>query len=264
MRLNSLIAVPVAALMFGGFCFGDVARADPATPCKAPAALTDLEQALPHTAAQLAAGEPVKIVAIGSSSTAGAGATTPAQSYPSRLAVELGAQFPRSQITVINRGINGQESGDIVARLQTDVLDEKPTLVIWQVGTNSVLRDHSIENVAAHINSGVTQMKGVGADVILVDPQFAPRVIAKSETDAMVKQISASAKKHKVGVFHRFEVMRHWREVSAIPFETFVASDGLHHNDWSYGCWAKLMSVAITQSASKPTMSARVAPAKPE
>ncbi len=120
------------------------------------------------------------------------------------------------------------------------------------------------ENAAVHIEDGVTRMKDSGADVILVDPQFAPRVIAKSETDDMVKLISVRAKKHKVGVFKRFAVMKHWREVSAIPFETFVSPDGLHHNDWSYGCWAKLMSVAITQSASKPTLSARVVPAKAE
>ncbi|HVG50313.1 MAG TPA: GDSL-type esterase/lipase family protein [Xanthobacteraceae bacterium] len=262
MRINSLIAV-TAALLFGGFCFasGTTRASEPAPPCKAPAALTDLEQTLPHTSALIAAGEPVKIIAIGSSSTAGSGASSPAASYPSRLAVELGRQFPRSKITMINRGINGQESGDILARLKTDVIDEKPDLVLWQVGTNSVLRDHAVSTVAAHIDEGVKQIKAIGADVVLVDPQFAPRVIAKAETDDMIKLISVSAKKHKIGVFHRYSVMKHWRETQGIPFETFVAPDGLHHNDWSYGCWAKLMSVSITQAVSKPTLSAHVGPA---
>src|SRR4051794_3269215 len=106
MRLThfSLVA---AALLFGGFSFVSEANAEGANPpCKAPANLTDLEQPLSRTTARIAAGEPVKIVAIGSSSTAGSGASKPEASYPSRLAVELAAHFPRSQVTVINRGTN--------------------------------------------------------------------------------------------------------------------------------------------------------------
>ena len=260
MRLTHFLTLG-AALVFGGFYFASLANAaDGANPpCKAPPNLTDLEQPLPRTTARIAAGEPVKIVTIGSSSTAGAGASKPEASYPSRLAVELAAQFPHSQVTVINRGANGQEAGDMLARLKTDVLDEKPTLVIWQVGTNSVLRDHAIEQVSSHIDDGIEQIKAAGADVILVDPQYAPRVLAKSEeATSMVTMIDKKARRFKVGVFHRFAVMRHWRETSAIPFETFTAPDGLHHNDWSYACWAKLLSTGIAQAVSKPTLSAHI------
>src|SRR5262245_41818532 len=112
-------ALPIvsAALIFGGFCFasGAAQASEPVPACKAPAGLTNIEYPLPHTSALIAAGQPMKIIAIGSSSTAGAGASTPAASYPSRLAVELGERFPNSKITVINRGINGQEAGDILA-----------------------------------------------------------------------------------------------------------------------------------------------------
>jgi ABC-type Fe3+-hydroxamate transport system substrate-binding protein len=248
-----------AALLFGGFYFDSAANAEGANPpCKAPANLTDLEEPLPHTTARIAAGEPVTIVAIGSSSTAGAGASKPEASYPNRLAVELAAQFPRSQVTVINRGMNGQESSDMLARLKSDVLNEKPTLVIWQVGTNSVLRDQPVEQVSNNIDEGLEQIKAAGADVILVDPQYAPRVLAKPEAESMVTMIDKKARRFKVGVFHRFAVMRHWRETSAIPFETFTSADGLHHNDWSYACWAKLLSTGITQAVTKPTLSAHI------
>ena len=53
---------------------------------------------LSHTAKLLANGEPIKIVALGSSSTYGAGASTSAASYPSRLAEELGKHFPGHRI----------------------------------------------------------------------------------------------------------------------------------------------------------------------
>jgi lysophospholipase L1-like esterase len=255
------LAVVAAALAFGGFCFGSKAAAAEGIPCKAPTTLTDLEQPLPNTSARLAAGEPVKIIAIGSSSTAGAGASMPAASFPSRLAIELAAQFPNAQITVLNRGVNGQESSDILARLKTDAIDERPTLVIWQTGTNSVLRDHSVELAGKNIDDGVAQLRAVGADVILVDPQFVPRVIAKPEAEVMVKLIDAKGRQLKVGVFRRFAVMRHWHEAQGMPFEAFTSTDGLHQNDWSYSCWAKLMSASIVQAISRPTLSARIAPA---
>ena len=44
----------------------------------------------------------------------------------------------------------------MLARLQADVIDEKPDLVIWQLGTNSVLRDHPLVQVGEFIEQGLT------------------------------------------------------------------------------------------------------------
>ena len=53
--------------------------------------------------------------------------------------------FPGHDLTVLNRGVNGEEAADMLARFETDVIAEKPDLVLWQVGTNSVLRDHPLD-----------------------------------------------------------------------------------------------------------------------
>ena len=225
-------------------------------PCGAPADLTRLDQPLPRTARKLASGEALKIVAIGSSSTAGAGASSPAMSYPSRLAVELQQLFPGRAISVVNQGINGEIARDMLARLDASVLSEKPDLVLWQVGTNSVLRDHPFAPAGALIDEGVARFKQAGADVVLIDPQFAPKVIAKPGVETMVSMISAAAKSGNVDVFHRFAVMRYWREKAAIPFETFISSDELHMNDWSYGCVAKLLASSIADAATRATVTA--------
>ena len=70
--------------------------------------LVRLNNPLSHLAKQLASNAPVTIVAIGSSSTAGAGASSPAANYSIRLAVELRLRFPGHALTVINRGIGGE------------------------------------------------------------------------------------------------------------------------------------------------------------
>src|SRR5262245_33290445 len=89
--------------------------------CAAPTEMTRLDHALMRTARRLVAREPLTIVAIGSSSTAGAGASAPSASYPSRLALELQERFPGRQIRVINRGVNGEDAREMIARFEASV-----------------------------------------------------------------------------------------------------------------------------------------------
>jgi lysophospholipase L1-like esterase len=239
------------------------AQEQPGLACKAPHELTRLSQPLLQTARRLANLEPVTIVAIGSSSTAGAGASTPKASYPSRLAVELKERFPGRPITVINRGVNGEEARDMLARFPQDVIAEKPDLVLWQVGTNAVLRDDPLAPTSPIILDGARQIKDIGADVVMVDPQFVPRMIAKPEADTMVKLISAAAKEANVDLFQRFATMRYWHEAEHLPFAAFTTPDNLHMNDWGYHCFAKLIGAAIAEAATRDVASAQAPAAQP-
>lgn len=229
-------------------------------PCAAPAEFTRLQHVLPRTAARLASGQPITIVAIGSSSTAGAGASTPAASYPSRLAVELRERFPGRTFTVINRGANGEEAADMLARFELGVIAEHPDLVLWQVGTNSVLRDHPILQHGALIRAGIERVRAAGADIVLINSQFAPKVLAKRDLNIMLDLLAATAKENNVDLFHRFAVMRYWHDFAGIPFETFLSPDELHMNDWSYACVAKLLAGSIAEAATRSALTATVAP----
>jgi acyl-CoA thioesterase-1 len=226
--------------------------------CDVVAAAAAFDYPLSRTARRLAAGQPVKIVALGSSSTAGAGASSPAASYPSRLEGELSALFPDQEFVVLNRGVNGEEASDMLARFDTSVLADEPDLVLWQLGTNSVLRDRPIARHAADLHDGVMRMKAIRSDVVLIDPQFAPRVTEKAGAEAMVAQIAEAAKAEHVDLFHRYEVMRHWYEDQKLPFGSFLAPDLLHLNDWSYGCIARQLAVSIAEAAQRPTATAAV------
>jgi lysophospholipase L1-like esterase len=144
----------------------------------------------------------------------------------------------------------------MVARLDQAVLAEKPDLVLWQVGTNAVLRDRELGPVGAAIHKGLMRIKASGADVVLMDPQYAPEVIAKAEIGRMVGLIASLAHQDHVDLFHRYAVMQSWRKASGIPFETFVSSDNLHMNDWGYGCVAKILAGAIADAAMRPTLTA--------
>jgi hypothetical protein len=133
-------------------------------------------------------------------------------------------------------------------------------LVLWQFGTNSVIRDDKLNDHDVEIREGLTKIRSTGADIVLIDPQFAPKVIVKPQATRMVELIASTAKREDIDLFPRFDVMRRWHEVDHIAFKTIVSPDGLHMNDWSYGCFAKALSVAISEAARRPVLSARAMP----
>ncbi len=252
-----LTALAVAAIAAPAAFFASRVQSHASsTQCSAPAELTRFERPLIRTARLLASNKPITVVTIGSSSTAGAGASTPSANYPSRLEVELKERFPLRAFTVLNRGINGTEMPDMLARFDVNVSVDKPDLVVWQLGTNSLLRDRTLTDVGQHINEGLSKFKAVGADVILINPQYAPRVTAKPEAEHMMKIIATAANQANVNVFDRFAVMRYWRLSQNRLFTDFLSFDELHMNDWSYACVAKLLANGIKEAATRPAQTA--------
>jgi lysophospholipase L1-like esterase len=218
-------------------------------PCLPPKGGSKSMGSLPHVAGKLAAGQPVVIIAFGSSSTAGFGATSPEFNYPNRLAAQLHRQYPTADITVINRGQGGEDAPEMMKRLQTSVIDMHPDLVIWQVGTNAVLRNLDPAETAKLVEEGIARIQAAGADVVLIDPQYSPRVNEHAESAGKIMNLlNKVAELRKVGVFPRFAVMKDWHEKQAIPIENFVIADGLHMSDWGYACFAQLLGDDIIKS----------------
>jgi lysophospholipase L1-like esterase len=218
-------------------------------PCLAPKGVSQSMGTLSHVANKLASGEPVVIVAFGSSSTAGYGTTSPEYTYPNRLAAQLHRQYPSADITVVNRGKGGDDAPEMMKRLQSEVLDLKPNLVIWQVGTNAVLRNLDPVETARQVEDGVARIQAAGADIVLVDPQYSPKVTERAESaSTMVRLLGKVAQLKHIGIFPRFEVMREWHEQQELPIDSFVIADGLHMNDWGYACFAQLLGDDIIKS----------------
>jgi lysophospholipase L1-like esterase len=218
-------------------------------PCRAPKGGMKAMGALPHVASKLVAGKPVVIVAFGSSSTEGYGSTAPEFTYPNRLAAQLHRAYPSANITVLNRGKGGEDAPEMMARLQSEVINSKPDLVIWQVGTNAVLRNLDPGETGKMVEDGVARIQAAGADLVLVDPQYSPLVNTRPEgTSKMVSLLHRVAELRKVGIFPRFEVMKEWHEGQQMSFDSFVIADGLHMNDWGYACFAQLLGDNIIKS----------------
>jgi len=218
-------------------------------PCQPPKGGKKTMGSLPHVASRLVAGEPVVIVAFGSSSTQGYGSTAPEFTYPNRLAAQLRRKYPTADITVINAGKGGEDAPEMMKRLQTAVIDLRPDLVIWQVGTNAVLRNLDPDETIKLVEEGIGRIQKAGSDVVLIDPQYSPRVNEHAESAGkMTKLLGRVAELRKIGIFPRFAVMKDWHEGQSIPIDNFVISDGLHMSDWGYACFAQLLGDDIIKS----------------
>src|ERR1043166_331763 len=245
----------MAAVAFTGFLGIGPASADP--DCSAPNSLMRFDRALSHTAAPISQGRRLNIVAPGPSPPEGVGPPSRANSYPSRLEAELREQFPEMQIEVLNRGVGGEDAREMLARLDRSVLAERPDLVLWQVGTNAIVDQEGVSEEAYLVRKGLARLKAAGIDVILMDPQYSPTIMQRPNAAAMVRMLHNVAQANNVPVFRRYAIMSHWRTAENVPFDRFIVKDGLHMNDWSYRCIAKLLATSIVAAATQPTIATR-------
>jgi acyl-CoA thioesterase-1 len=220
-----------------------------ASSCTVPQEMTHFTVGLPKTAGAIGSGKALTIVAIGSSSTRGVGASNLANTYPALLTEDLRRRWPQLAVTVINKGVSGEIASQMLARFEGDVLPYHPQLVIWQTGTNQVLRTGDIGGYVDTVREGISRLKATRADVILMDPQFAPRVLARPTHPFIVDSISAVAHDMNVAVFRRFAVMQHLISSGQYKMEDIISSDGLHMNDVSYSCIAHLLADSIAAAA---------------
>ena len=222
-------------------------RPTPAETCLIANQHLSLGAKLPHTAASLRRGN-LRIVAIGSSSTTGLWMLDRAKTYPQVLRRELSALRPGVKITVVNSGRVGDTIPGNLARFQRDVFAYRPDLVIWQLGTNDVAWGGHVEGLEPRLLQGIQALKASGADVILMDLQYAPQVLRSAQHPQMEALIMAAARQEHVGLFSRFALMRRAIEAGLPPGE-LVAWDGLHNSSSGYECVGRSLARAINAAA---------------
>jgi lysophospholipase L1-like esterase len=221
------------------------------------------QHGLIHFAKRLSDGQ-AKIVAIGSSTTAGLGRFDP---YPERLQALLREKYVCKTITVLNKGQRGQEAPIELERFGTDVIAEEPDLVIWQVGTNAVWQPPeqnppSIIDTKRAIRDGLLRLHNeTRADVVLMDPQYVPALLTPAKRDktiAMVEAIAELAREAGVNVFRRYAFMKGLYEVEQISFDRMVEptdDDRLHDSEWTTArlAWAVRLAIVRGVDAAQTT-----------
>jgi acyl-CoA thioesterase-1 len=216
-------------------------------PCNTHPEMVTFKYPLPNLAEALKTQRKIKIVAIGSSSTAGTDGVLP---FPPRLEFALRSEpdFYGRMIDVINRGIGGQEAPEEIARFECDVIAEAPVLVIWQVGTNAVFhdQDHNPKDITAAIEAGLGWLAPLPMDVVLMDLQYTQAMVDKILLAEDIEgRILAAAEAARVNVFQRWALMRRWCIQDGIALGDMDDGGHLHTSDWATGCVTQALFEAI-------------------
>lgn len=187
----------------------------------------------------------IRIVALGSSSTAGSGASSPHASFPSQLDDELERRFAGWDFKVTNLGVGGQLASDMLERMDKHVLPREPHLVLWQTGVNDAIRDIGIESYRKTLKAGIERLRGQGIDVILIQMQFYPKSERVQGYTDYLRVMHEVAAQDEIPVFRRFSIMKHFIKSGQFTPAQLLSPDLFHMNDLSYGCLAELMAAAI-------------------
>ncbi len=207
---------------------------------------------LARMAASVAAGEPVRILAIGSSSTEGIGASSPAMAYPRQLAEELEEAWPTVPVEVVNAGVGGETADQTLARLERALGEgPRPDLVLWQVGTNDAVRGGDEAAFRALVARGVGLARAAGVDLVLLDQQFYPATPDRARYERYVGHVADVAAQARVGLFSRYALMKTWGAQGRDVLAGMLAADGFHMSDQGYDCLADALGRAITGAVAR-------------
>ena len=227
--------------------------------CKAPRELIHFKAPLESFARAYGAKEPIRIAALGSSSTAGTGASSAKACYPARLEAELNARNPGKKFTVKNLGIGGQLARDMLARIDSEVLPMKPALVIWQTGVNDAIQDIGLPAFHGTLTRGIDKIRAQGIDVVLLDMQYYPKVEKMARYLDYLRVMRQVAREKNVPILHRFDIMKHLIASAQFSTEQLLSPDSFHQNDLSYGCLSDLLADAIQDDLARTIAASAVA-----
>ena len=203
---------------------------------------------LPHVAQRLARAAPLRIVAFGSSSTEGVGASSAAATYPNRLKAWLQGRL-QERVDVVNAGIGGEDADDMMIRLARDVVPAKPDLVIWQTGTNDPLRKLPLDRFIAETRAGILQMRMAGIDVVLMEPQDCRMMRATPGAFAYLDAVRQIGADLRVPVVRRYDMIHRWLADGTVTETQLMAPDGLHMADEGYARLAAEVARELVDAA---------------
>ncbi len=259
-KMIGATVLAAASVVFGVISIVPPSLAADRPSCNAPNTIAELDAPLPVLADAVGRGREIRIVALGSSSTEGTGASSKQTAYPARFDQAMDTRFPGIDFQVSNLGKGGELAEDMLLRLRRDVLPAKPALVLWQTGVNDAIRGVDISAFKQTLEAGILAMKAAGVETVLVDPQFYPKSVTVARYDEFVTVMLQVGRAHGVPVFRRYAIMQHLISSGQHSVDALLWKDKFHLNDISYACLAELMANAVAaqiRSHTSPTIIAR-------
>jgi hypothetical protein len=216
----------IAVLLAASVLAGGALAVDPPS-CAVPDNLLFVDNNLNRVATAVAKQHELAIAVFGTGSSTLAGSEGPSLAYPARLEATLNQRLSKVMVRVATRTKLGQTADTMRRNMKDLLVDEKPSLVIWQTGTVDAIRRVEPDDFRAALEAGVETLQAGGADVILMNMQYSPRTESMILVGPYVDEMRAVAQLRGVPLFDRFAIMRYWSDEGAFDFYAAGKDNGL-------------------------------------
>jgi hypothetical protein len=172
------------------------------------------------------------VLVVGSASSTLAGPDGASIAYPARLEANLRDKLSGVAVTVTTSLQPKRTAEEVAETLQALVAERKPNLLIWQTGTVDAIRAIHPDDFHNALDEGVGAVKTAGADVVLINLQYSPRMDTMLLTAPYLDNIRAVAQQQNVPLFDRYAIMQHWSETGEFDLSSssrgYALARGVH------------------------------------
>jgi len=234
----------LGAIAIGAVAVVSDAEERPAAPptCDAPEQFHYLTDELPFMAQAMKRTGALKAFVIGSASTVGA---SPESAYPARFEKEMARRLPGVRVSVGVKAKSGLTAAAMVKVIKTEVIPERPSLVIWQTGTVDAVRGVNAEAFADSLVAGIEALHNASIDVILIDMQFSPYTSSMVNLELYRKLMIWVAQRRDVFLFRRYDLMHYWSENQIFDLGVTDRAEQRRVADAIHGCIGELLAAAV-------------------
>jgi hypothetical protein len=215
--------------------------------CDVPAYLLTTDSQLDKVAAAIDQGQRLDILVIGTASSSLPGAGEAERAYPARFEAALRGRLPGVAVQVAVEVLPKTAAEAMVPRLSALMAAHKPVLAIWQTGTTDAIRAIDPDDFRDAVDEGVAALREAGADVLLVNPQYSPRLETMISLTPYLDRMRLVAQQYGVPLFDRFAIMRHWNESGT--FDLFGPVKGLDMARAVHDCLGRALASFVLDAA---------------
>lgn len=188
---------------------------------------------------------PIRVLAVGTSSSLGGDGPTALASYPVRLENDIEGLLRGIDVEMTSRAIAAEISDEATQRLQLEVAELKPDLLVWQVGTNDAMARVEKEAFAGPLERMLKWLATNHIDVVLIDPQYVEKVANDEHYKMIVATIAEVARGHRVLLVHRFDAMADMARQDKARPDDADKGNRFRLIDLGYRCMAEYAARAI-------------------
>lgn len=211
--------------------------------CAAPDATVSSMAPLPILATALQSRMNVRVLAVGNVASSGSGRIYGQQRYTDELEEILERSVKGLDLIFTHRGVSGEPTSTTAERLQHEIAELNPDLVLWQVGTYDALSQTPVAEFEAVFSGAVEWIKGHGKDLVIVGLQYTTGLSKDPHYRAIKDAIGRVAARHNVLLVRRYEAVQFI--ATASQEQAKLAKNDFMMTELGYRCMAEHIARAL-------------------